>query len=144
MEAFLSALLEHFAPIVLSLVSIAVLVFIKGMSKKYGNKIDVEIRDLLDKLFTQITQQGIAYAEQWAKNYAKNHGQSPSGSEKFDAAFKYITEELRRNGVVDLAESEIRRKIEAMLGIETMAELSFPKDLLPPLDGGFDDENFDN
>ena len=127
METFLVSFLEHFGPIVLAFVSVIFIFTIKKVAEKYGYKVDVEVKNLTEALLMQIVQNGISYAEQWAKNYVAKTDVKSAGAEKLDIAFRFIVEELKRYNIIDLAEREVKAKIEAMLGVETIMDSNFQK-----------------
>jgi len=141
MESFFVSMLEHLGPIALVLIGSTLVYLVRQFMKKYGIKLDVEIKNLTEVLLIQFVQEGIAYAEQWAKQYVKTHDTAPDGASKMDIALKFISEELKRHGLDNLAERAIRNKIEAILGIETIGNASL-NDMLKNAEGEDNNENF--
>ena len=142
METLFVSFLENFGLIILSLIGVVLIFTIKKIAEKYGHRVDADIKNFTESLFTQIVQHGIAYAEQWTKNYINQNNNKPTNSEKLDMAFKFIVEELKRYSIFDLAEREIKNKIEAVLGLETIVDLNIAKSFPGNIDllGGEDEE----
>ena len=92
MEQFFNALVDNFVPIFASTVGVLVIVLGRGLIKKYCDKLDIETKTRLDDMVTNITQQGVAFAEQWAKNRNKQLPESikTQGDEKMHKAMEYV------------------------------------------------------
>lgn len=133
---------ENLGPLLLSVVAIVATVILKKLANKYGLLKDIEAKNAIESLIDNTVAQGTAFAEQWAKNELKARGQGAKieGHEKYDRAFKYIAEELRRNGIVELTAHEISRRIEAILGL-TQPTMLVP-DMFPPQGGMFGSGDF--
>jgi hypothetical protein len=121
MEALLASLLEHIVPIIIAIISGILLALIRGAIKKYGAKLDVETQARTEALLSDLVQQGVTFAEQWAKNEAKKQN-VVGGSAKLSKAMEYIAQEIERNNLPELAESVIISKIESALGFGTLNE----------------------
>lgn len=120
MEQYLVLALENLSPIIIGVVSTALLVLVRGLIKKHKDKLGLELTVIGEDLLNSTVQQGVALAEQWAKNKAKTleEGNKPDGNDKLHQAVKFIFEDLERKGVRGVLEKEVRDKIEAALGFE--------------------------
>lgn len=121
MELFLAGLLEHIVPILITLISGILLKLIHGAVKKYGAKLDVETQARAEALLSDLVQQGVTYAEQYAKNEARRQN-AVGGSAKLNKAMEYVAREIERNKLPELAESALVDKIESALGFGTLNE----------------------
>jgi hypothetical protein len=121
MEVLLAGLLEHIVPILITVISGVLLTLIRGAIKKYGAKLDIETQARAEALLSDLVQQGVTYAEQWAKNESKRQN-AVGGSAKLSKAMEYIAQEIERNKLPELAESVLVNKIEAALGFGTLNE----------------------
>lgn len=136
---YLNIFIENFVPIIASILGTVLLVLVKGLIGKYAKKLDVETQGRLENLLSDLTQQGVAYAEQWAKNRNKQGAKVPS-NEKLHKAMEYIAAQIRKHKLNELAETELREKIEAMLGYNTLADVA-AEDLVAFNDeGDYEDE----
>lgn len=121
MELFLAGLLEHIVPILITLISGILLKIIHGAVKKYGGRLDVETQARAEALLSDLVQQGVTYAEQYAKNEARRQN-AVGGSAKMNKALEYVAREIERNKLPELAESVLVDKIESALGFATLNE----------------------
>lgn len=146
MESILAALLEHIVPIIISLLGAVIVAVVRGLAKKYGENIDLKTKALTEDLVNHLVTQGIMLAEQWAKVRAKRLNEKVGGNDKLQIAMKFIADELRKKGITDMAEKEIRNRIEAMLGIQTVSTqaLGIPSQLLEGLEQLPEDTDEDN
>lgn len=144
MEQVLNVVIEHLGPILASLIGALLLFVVRGFTKKYGDKLDIETKMKLDDLLSNLTQQGVALAEQWAKNRNKQlpEGTTVPGNEKLHKAMEFVAEQIRKYNLDELAEAELKDKIEAMLGFGTLSEMPLIEGL--PIDTEENDENWNN
>ena len=140
MEQTLNTLIEHFVPILASVISGVLLFLIQGLSKKYGKKLDVETRQRAEDLLSSFVQQGVTLAEQWAHNRNKQlpDGERTPGQAKLEVALEYIAGEVQKNGLDQLAETQLKAKVESMLGIGTINANNLPE---LPLDSEEDEDD---
>jgi ABC-type lipopolysaccharide export system ATPase subunit len=140
METILVVLLENLFPIVLSLVSVALITLIRGFLKKNEGKVNLQIKEVTERLLIEAVQQGISFAEQWAHNQSKQmtEGYKVNSNDKLTLAVKYVVNEINRNELPQLAEKQIVEKIESALGINTLNNNSLP-DLSMEVD---DEDNY--
>lgn len=121
MEVLLAGALEHIVPILITVISGILLKLIHSAVKKHGAKLDVETQARAEALLSDLVQQGVTYAEQYAKNEAKRQN-AVGGSAKLNKAMEYVAQEIERNKLPELAEHVIVNKIEAALGFGTLNE----------------------
>lgn len=127
MEALLAALLEHLVPIIVTVFATALTLIIKGVAKKYGDRLDAETKDLGENLLINLVQQGATFAEQWAHREGKRIGTKVDGNEKLAKAVAYVAAEINKKGLPQLAEQEIAAKVESILGISTLNLNALPE-----------------
>lgn len=120
-------------PVLLSLAIPTFLVIMGWLSKKVGERIDAEHRTILNDFVNSLVVQGVGFAEQVAEQKRKEN-EEIHGEEKLYLAIDYVLEELEKYDIVDIAGEEIARKVEAVLGQETMLRKNL---------GGQVDENYD-
>jgi hypothetical protein len=118
----LNVALEHLGPIIAGILGTVLLALARGLMKKYGAKVDIETKSRLDTMVTNLTQQGVTFAEQWAKNRKKT-GALIEGEQKLHKAMEFIAGQVRKYKLDELAEQELRERIESMLGYVTINEL---------------------
>lgn len=125
----LDVLIENFIPIIASIFGTVIVVLLRGLTKKYGGKLDIETKQRLDDLVASLTHQGVAYAEQWAKNRSKQlpEGQSVGGNEKLHKAMSFIADQITKNGLDHMAEKQLTEKIEAVLGLGALHQSLYPE-----------------
>lgn len=122
MEQYLQLFYQYILPALITTVGGILLYVIKGLLNKYGAKLGLETQGKLAELLQSSVAQGVAYAEQWAKNRQKELGDvtKVASQDKLAKAIEFVLADLKRSGVVDVAEKTIRDKIEACLGFNTM------------------------
>ncbi len=121
MEVLLAGLLEHLVPILITIVSGVLLTLVRGVVKKYGVRLDMETQARAEAVLTDLVQQGVTFAEQYAKNEVKK-GIMTGGQTKMMKALEYVASELERNKLPQLAERVMTNKIESALGFGTLNE----------------------
>lgn len=141
MEELLSAVLEHLGPIIIGVLGTLVAYYARLLVKKHGDKLDVETKAKLDEMITSLTSQGVAFAEQWAKNKAKDGGRVP-GNEKLHKAMEYVAGQVEKYNLDKLAEEELKEKIESILGYGTLNEIQLETSL--GIEEDNNGENWDN
>jgi len=108
----LGLVLDVLAPI---LAAVASLAFWKLM-KKWG----IEKDEAMDRKVQSVIQNGIGYAERWAKTQADK----PIGNAKKAEAVKFIVEQLDNEALKMYSRDKLEKLIEARLGIDIdMAKL---------------------
>ncbi len=142
MEGLLTGFLEHMAPIIFSILGTVAIVLTRQVLKKYGTKLDFEVKQRADDLVASLTHQGVAFAEQWAKNKAKSlpEGIKVDSTDKLHIAMEYMSSQIKRTGLDRFAERELADKIEAVLGLGTLEKNTFPE---PPTMEITSDETFE-
>lgn len=141
---FLTIFAEHFVPILATVLGTVLTVLLSGLVKKFGSKLDVETKERLDSLIGGITHQGVAYAEQWAKNLKKS-GTEVASNQKLYKAMEYIAAEIRKYKLDQLAEEELVKKIESVLGFHNMGTELLPLEgpgIITDEEGEENDENW--
>lgn len=132
MEGLLTGFLEHLVPILIAVGGTVITIIFRQIMKKFGTKLDIEVRQRTDDLVASLTHQGVAYAEQWAKRKAKSMDEDmkPDSTEKLHLAMEYISRQILSHGLDRLAERELAEKVEAVLGLGTLEKNTFPD---PPI-----------
>ena len=122
MEQYLDLFYKYFLPILITAGAGILLYLIRGLVKKYGTKLGVETQNKLSELIGTSVAQGVAFAEQWAKARQKELGDNlkVSSQDKLAKAIEFVLVDLKRSGIIDVAEKVIRDKIEACLGFNTI------------------------
>ncbi len=133
MEYYLAAFIEHLTPIIVGILGTVILKIMHNVSRKYGDKIDIETKQRTEALTTDLIHESVARSEQWAKSY--NHG----GRAKLGKAVEYAVGELRRNKLSELSENVLVEKIEATLGFATVREQQ--NEIIIPTQEEDDDES---
>ncbi len=125
-------------PILIAIAVPSLLVLTKWLSSKIGKKLDTEQQAKIQELLTGVVLQGVAYAEQMAKQKQKEN-QQLTGESKLYIATQYVVEELRKNNFADLTAVEIQKRIEAILGMEALTANAASNALFRPEGGPNED-----
>jgi hypothetical protein len=127
MEGWLVLFYQYAMPSLIAIVAFAILALARSFLKKYGARLDVETKLASQDFINNIVVQGVALAEQWAKNMETEYKEKPVSNDKLLKAAQYIIEELRKKGITDIAEQEIKNRIESYLGLVTLNINALPE-----------------
>jgi len=125
-------------PILISIAIPSVLVLAKWLASKLASKLDAEGKVKVQELLNGIIMGGVAYAEQIAKQKAQNN-QAVNGGTKLYIATQWIIDELNKQKIVELTAEEIQKRIESVLGMDTLTTNATTNALFR--DGGMSDED---
>jgi hypothetical protein len=120
MFELVNAFLLELAPIAAVIFSIVATAVTTVLLKKYTAKLNAETTKTINDIVMDTVAEGIGYIEQVAKN-AQKRNEEVKGSIKLHRAAAYIRTELEKRGIADITNTEIKSKIESMLG-QGMAE----------------------
>jgi len=109
-------------PLLLTVAIPTLLVLVTVLCKKFGLALDAEQKAKLNTFMISIVSQGITYAEQMAKKSLAENQTAVNGSQKMYMATQYVIDELKKNNITNIASTEIAKKVESLLGVDTIAK----------------------
>ena len=138
MNEYLALLVENIVPIAALIIGTLLIKWIRPLLSQQNNKLSAQTNVIINQLLMDVVAAGVAYTEQWAKKLAKD-GKNPSSEDKMYEAMQYIFKQIERYGFSpkNIPEDEIKRRIETILGFDTMAREPIP------VGGPFPDEDMD-
>jgi hypothetical protein len=110
---------ETLLPIVLSIVGGLLLVLGRFAHRWLARKLQVEeliAEEKRDQLTKDVVDGGITFAEQKGMGWARERGELPPSAEKLKWALDWITAEMRRRGLPELAREKLEQLIDSRLG----------------------------
>jgi len=136
-------LLNNLVSLIVTGLAIVTTFYIKVALKKFGEKTDAETQSSLQDVIGNCVAQGVSYAEQWAKKLQLEMGKDKkvAGNDKLIKAIEYTLNDLRKHGITDFSEKEIKDKAESFLGIATLNINSIPQGTGPILEGEDNEQN---
>ncbi len=116
-------------PVLIVFVGGILLFFIKSLLQKYTKNLELEHRGAISNFVMTVVGNGIFYAEQLAKQYAKDRIQKMASGDKLNLAVNYVIEELQKNNILEFTTSEIEKRIESFLGSSTLESNLIQQDI---------------
>lgn len=113
-----NAIFYEALPAILSVVLPVAALGIGLLVRKYTSKLDTDTQVQLDGIVSELVEQGVLYAEQWAKNKRRAEKEKPDGQEKLREATAFVVAELEGRGITGLARASLERQIEAAVGAQ--------------------------
>jgi len=107
-------------PALLTIVLPAVLIILRHVSNKFTSKLDAQTKVAVNEMLMNFVGQGVAYAEQESKRFRKQAQERMNGDHKLDLAVAYVAGEIKKFNLPQLAETELKNKVESYLGIGTL------------------------
>jgi hypothetical protein len=117
--AYAKVATESLLPVVLTLVSGAMLILGRYVHRWLAAKLGVEqliAEEKRDALVRDVIDGGIARSEQRTVQWARERGELPPGPAKLEWALKWIVDELHRRGLPELGRDQLAELVEARLG----------------------------
>jgi len=116
---YLKVILENVLPVVMPLLGAFLLYLLRAGIKYLEKKFDFDVEQGLETKAEDLLHSGMAYAEEWAYNQAKD-GDRPSGADKMDKALEFINEQGKSLGMDAWLENQgesLAKRIESKLGM---------------------------
>ena len=115
-------------PVLISLAVPTAMVLATWLAKKLSSKLDVEFQSAMNDFIMGLVTQGVAHAEQLAKQKEKEN-EEVHGEDKLYLAINYVLQEMEKYNLVSVTAEEIAAKVESVLGQSLLNEPAFLKNL---------------
>ncbi len=128
MPDWLKIVLENMLPLVVAIITPVIMIFVRKLINKMEEKWNFQIDQDKKQRIEELIGMAIGYAEEKARSALKVGGLT-EGQKKLDNAMKFVTGEIQRFGLDEMASEKLVELIEAKL-FKMRAEGIVPKDYI--------------
>jgi len=133
MNGWESVFWQLFQYLILPIGSTVVVILVAWLARKLSANLTTAQQAAVHEFLTRIVSQGVAYAEQVAKQKAQEN-EEINGAQKRYLAIEFTFKELEKYGIINIASDQVSDLIEAVLGKATLDDNQLLGNILPTIE----------